>query len=108
MRARRKAKNNELSMRPQALDAFIAYLRVIAPNPDQEITPKSHLIDDLDFDPIAFTRLGLLVYEEYGIGGLSPGSLRSENLTVERFFEHCILHVLGVIPKPTRGSNTSR
>lgn len=92
------AKGAELSMRPPALKAFIGYLSEIAPHPKRQITPQSHLVDDLDFDAIAFSCLGLLVAERYGIGGISTESLKSENLTVEGFFERCILHVLGVGP----------
>jgi hypothetical protein len=85
----------ELSMRPPALETFISHLAEIAPDADQPITAQSHLIEDLKFEGLAFSRLGLLMYTHYGIGGLSTASL-SENLTVESFFEHCILNVLGV------------
>jgi acyl carrier protein len=92
-------KGAELSMRPPAaLEEFIDYLRGIAPHPERQITPQSHFVDDLGFDAIAFSCLGLLVAERYGIGGVSTTSLQSENLTVEAFFEKCILHVLGVGP----------
>jgi hypothetical protein len=84
--------------RPPSLDAFIGYLAEIAES-DQPIAPQSHLIEDLDFDAIAFNRLGLLMYERYGIGGLSTASLGSEKLTVEDFFQHCILKVLGIQPE---------
>jgi hypothetical protein len=80
---------------PQALDAFIAYLTEIAPDHKQPITPESHLIDDLNFDAIAFSCLGLLMYERYGIGGVTPETLRSENLTVEEFFLKCIHPIPG-------------
>jgi hypothetical protein len=85
----------ELSMRPPALETFISHLAEIAPDADQPITAQSHLIEDLKFEGLAFSRLGLLMYTHYGIGGLSTASL-SENLTVESFFERCILNVLGV------------
>lgn len=91
-------KGAELSMRPAALEAFISYLREIAPYPERQITRQSHFVDDLGFDAIAFSRLGLMVAERYGIGGVSSTSLQSEHLTVEAFFEKCILHVLGVEP----------
>jgi len=85
-------------MRPPALEVFITYLAEIAPS-DQSITSQSHLIEDLEFDAIAFSRLGLLMYERYGIGGIATASLRAENLTVEDFFQHCILNVLGIRPE---------
>jgi hypothetical protein len=91
-------KGAELSMRPAALETFIGYLREIAPHPERQITPQSHFVDDLDFDAIAFSCLGLMMAERYGIGGVSSASLQFENLTVEAFFEKCILHVLGVEP----------
>lgn len=81
--------------RPPSLEVFIAYLAEIAES-DQPITSQSHLIEDLDFDAVAFSRLGLLMYERYGIGGLSTAALGSENLTVEDFFQHCVLDVLGI------------
>lgn len=87
--------DGEPSMHPRGIEAFISCLAKIAPNPDQEINAGSHLIDDLEFDAMAFSRLGVLVYERYGIGGLCAASLRSENLTVEGFFEHCILQNSG-------------
>lgn len=80
----------EPSMHPEGIEAFISCLAKIAPKPDQDINAGSHLIDDLDFGAMAFGRLGVLVYERYGIGGVSAASLQLENLTVEGFFEHCI------------------
>jgi hypothetical protein len=89
----------ESSMHPEGIEAFISCLAKIAPNPDQDIKAGSHLIDDLDFGAMAFSRLGVLVYERYGIGGVCAASLRSENLTVEGFFEHCVLQTLGIDPE---------
>ena len=78
-----------------ALRAFIEELSEIAPDPGRPIAPGSHLIEDLGFDAIAFSRLGLLVYERYGVGGLSTTSLDSERLTVAGFFRNCVLQVDG-------------
>lgn len=96
MSARDRTGNGEAdsSASPPSLDSFIADLTEIAES-DRPIAPQSHLIEDLDFDAIAFNRLGLLMYERYGIGGLSTASLASEALTVEDFFQRCILDVLG-------------
>jgi hypothetical protein len=86
-------------MSTPALKTFIDYLAEIAPSSIQPITPQSHLIDDLNFDAIAFGRLGLLMYQPYGIGGISTKSLRSEDLTVEDFFQNCILNALNLPPE---------
>lgn len=91
---RTQSREAELSRHSASLEAFIAYLAEITES-NQPITSQSHLIEDLGFDGVAFNRLGLLIYERYGIGGLSTASL-SDNLTVEDFFQHCILNVLGV------------
>jgi hypothetical protein len=85
----------EISGGPQALTAFIARLAEIVPS-DRPITSQSHLVEDLELDALAFRRLGILMYQHYGIGGVSPASLRAETVTVEGFFQHCILNVLGV------------
>jgi hypothetical protein len=77
--------------RSPTLGGFIDHLAGITPHPERPITPDSRLLDDLDFDAIAFGSLGLLMAELYGIGGVSTDSLRSENLTVEMFFERCVL-----------------
>ncbi len=63
--------------------------------PDRPISPESDLIDDLGFDALAFNRLAVLLYERYGMAGLSSASMRSEeSLTVEGFFRNCVLDVL--------------
>lgn len=83
------------NLRSRALKTFIEELAEIAPAPRRPVKPDSRLIEDLGFDTVAFNRLGLLVYERYGVGGLSTGSLRSEPLTVEAFFNVCVLAVQG-------------
>lgn len=96
MSARDRTANGEADSpaNPPSLDSFIADLTEIAES-DRRITPQSHLIEDLDFDAIAFSCLGPLMYERYGIGGLSTASLAPETLTVEDFFQSFILDVLG-------------
>jgi hypothetical protein len=91
----------EAATRPPSLAAFTGYLIEII-EPDHPISPQSHLIEDLGFDAVAFNRLGVLMYERYGIGGLSTAALEPENLTVEGFFQHCILDVLGLQSGPDR------
>lgn len=88
----------ELRVRRLAFTAFISYLSEIVPYPERRITPQSHLVDDLGFDAIAFNRLGLMVAERFEVGGISAESLRSESLTVEGFFEKCIIQVLDFEP----------
>jgi hypothetical protein len=79
------------------IELFMTQLAEIAPDSSKEISPDSDLIADLGFDSLAFTRLGLLLYEYYGVGGLSTASVRSiEQLTVEGFFHRCVLDVLGI------------
>ncbi|HSR94608.1 MAG TPA: hypothetical protein VLK56_07050 [Solirubrobacterales bacterium] len=74
-------------------------LAEIAPSGGKPISPKSKLTADLGFDSPAFGRLALLLAEHYGVGGLSEASVGSEgNLTVEEFFCHHVLHVLGIDP----------
>jgi hypothetical protein len=86
---------------PQApsLDRFMEQLAKIAPPSEEPISPESHLINDLKFDSSTFSLLGLLLYERYGVGGLSTASLpEEEELTVEAFFRRCVLDVLGIRP----------
>jgi acyl carrier protein len=78
------------------IDSLISLLEEIAPRQDQPITSASHLVDDLDFDAMAFSRLGVLIYERYGIGGLSSAAMSPESLTVEGFFQRCVVDVLGL------------
>lgn len=85
------------------LEAFIEQLAEIAPNRAMSISAQSDLISDLGFDSPAFGRLALLLYKSYGIAGLSTASLQSkEHLTVEGFFNHRVLYVLGIDPQPVR------
>lgn len=82
--------------RTQTLETFIKDLSEIAPNSKAPISARSHLIADLGFDARAFRRLALLLYTRYGVAGLSTASLRFEkHFTVEGFFHHCVLQVLG-------------
>lgn len=81
--------------RHATLELFMTQLAMIAPDSAKTISPDSELIADLGFDSLAFSRLGVLLYEYYGVGGLSTDSMRSMNLTVESFFRHCVLDVLG-------------
>jgi hypothetical protein len=86
--------------RGPALELFISQLAEIAPWSKERISPQSHLIEDLGFDSPAFSQLGLLLYERYGIAGLSTASLPDgKHLTVEAFFQHCVLDVLGIDPR---------
>lgn len=79
------------------LDRFLVEIREIAPDSAESISPESDLIEDLRFDPPAFRRLAVLLFERYGIGGLSTASMRTEaHLTVESFFRHCVLEALGL------------
>lgn len=71
-------------------------LAKLAPDAAKTISPDSELIADLGFDSLAFSRLGLLLYEYYGVGGVSTASMRSMNLTVEGFFRRCVLEVLDI------------
>jgi hypothetical protein len=89
------AAGREAATHPPSLAAFIGHLIEIT-EPDHPISPQYHLIEDLGFDAMAFNRLGVLMYERYGIGGLSTVALEPENLTVEGFFQRCILDVVGL------------
>jgi hypothetical protein len=89
--------------RRPALQSFMALLTDIAPNSGVPISPDSKLMADLEFDSLAFARLAVLLYEHYGVEGLSTASLRSgEDLTVETFFSNCILDVLSTPRKSER------
>lgn len=82
--------------RRPSVELFMTQLAEIAPDSTKTISPDSDLIADLGFDSLAFGRLGLLLFEYYGVGGLSTASVRSiEHLTVECFFRHCVLDVIG-------------
>src|SRR5262245_16790115 len=82
--------------REPTLERFMSQLADIAPESSKPVSPESDLIEDLGFDSLAFSRLALLLYERYGIDGLSTASMRSkERLTVEGFFRHCVLEALG-------------
>jgi hypothetical protein len=72
------------------LGLFMRQLAEIAP--DKPIRPESDLIDDLGFGALAFGRLAVMLYERYGIDGISAAFMRSqESRTVEGFFRCCIL-----------------
>ncbi len=79
------------------IELFMTQLAEIAPDSAKAISPHSDLIADLGFESLAFNRLGLLLYEYYGVGGFSRASMRSiEHLTVEGIFRRCVLDVLGI------------
>ena len=89
----------DVASSPPSFELFMAQLAEIAPNAGTQVLPESDLIDDLRFDEAAFGRLSALLYRHYGVGGLSMGSMRSEQrLTVEAFFRRCVLEVLGFVP----------
>lgn len=76
-----------------SLESFMTQLAEIAPG--KPISPESDLIDDLGFDALDFGRLAVMLFERYGMAGLSSASMRSEeSLTVEGFFRNCVLDVL--------------
>ncbi len=82
-----------------SLERFIDQLSEIAPRSDEPISSQSHLLEDLGFDFETVNRLATLLYRSYGIVGISMASLiQEERVTVEAFFQHCVLDVLGVDP----------
>jgi acyl carrier protein len=75
---------------PEGLARFTAEIAEILDVDPVEVSPESRLVDDLDFDSLAFVELSILLMERYGsqnfLAGVSD-ELDVRALTVGSVFE---------------------